>query len=114
MLNSYQWYFFNLDVVVFNKLWLPAISVPLLSVACLFVTFVFIVSNFPSIFGLSHASTPVIVKLLSSAVSVKFLPMIFFNLDVVVSNKFLLPVIGVPKINLFCLLSNLPLIVVKN
>ena len=42
---------------------------------------------FVSIFGLSYASTASIVKLFSSSLSVKLVPTIFFNLDVVVFNK---------------------------
>ena len=45
---------------------------------CLLVTFVFMFCSFPSIFVLSYASIPVIVKLLSSVVSVKLAPTIFF------------------------------------
>ena len=62
-------------------------AVPALSVACFPVILVFMAVILESIFALSYASTPVIVKLLSSVVSVKFEPTIFFNLDVVVLNK---------------------------
>ena len=54
---------------------------------------------------LVYASIPVIVILFSSSVSDKLDPTIFFNLDVVVFNKLLLPVISVPLLILFCLLS---------
>jgi hypothetical protein len=88
-------------------------SVVLLNVACLLFISVLIVCIFVVISSLLYASTAVIVKLLSSSVSDKLDPTIFFNLDVVVFNKLLLPVISVPLLILFCLLSNFPLIVVK-
>ena len=86
---------------------------PLLSVFCFLFISVLIVCIFVVISSLLYASTAVIVRLLSSSVSDKLDPTIFFNLDVVVFNKLLLPVISVPLLILFCLLSIVPLIVVK-
>ena len=71
-----------------------------------------LLSNLLSNAVLSYAVA--IVILLSSEVSVKLVPTIFFNLDVVVFNNCWLPVIDVPLLILPCLSSSLPLIDVKN
>ena len=85
-----------------------------INLSCFLFISVLIVCIFVIISSLLYAYVAVIVKLLSSSVNDKLEPTIFFNLDVVVFNKLLLPVISVPLLIVFCLSSNLFLIVVKN
>ena len=54
-------------IILLNKIVFEFVtSVPLLSVACSLVTYVFMVCSFASIFDLSYASTPVTVILFAS------------------------------------------------
>ena len=96
-----------LILLLINNVFEFVTSVALLNVACLFVISVLIVCIFVFISSLFYASTAVIVKLLSSSVSDKLTPTIFFNLDVVVCNKLLLFVISVPLLSVFCFFINI-------